>query len=157
MAQLNFTSEGVERNNYEPLPAGEYMAMISESSFKHSKGFGGQPDTDKPPYLELGITIIDGDYKGRKVVDRLNLNHTNDLTRKIAKGTMAGILDALAMTTINDSSELHGKPMMVKLTIKPGEGQYGPSNNVSGYKPASAVSTLIPSVIGGGTAKKPWE
>lgn len=160
MGNFNFSSEGVERNNsYEPIPNGDYPVIISESIFKHPKGPYGEADKSKPTYLELKVQIIDGEFKGRTVFDRLHLNNPSDTTRKIAKGTMAGILDSLGMTAINDSSELHNRPMMAKIVVKPASGEWSAGNEVKGYKPfvnfapVQAVAQAAP-VAG---TKKPWE
>jgi len=157
MAQLGFNAEGVERTGtYEPLPVGSYPVMVVASVMKHPKGAFGEEDKSKPAYLELSIDVIDGEYKGRKLTDRLHLNNPSDMTRKIAKGTLASICDALGMGGVQDSAELHDKPMIAKVAIKPASGQYGPSNEIKGYKsmvlaPAPAQPTATPGV------KKPWE
>jgi hypothetical protein len=160
MANLNFNSEGVERTGtYEPVPAGDYQAMITESTMRHPKDGYGNQDTSLPAYLELKIVIIDGEQKGRQLTDRLNLNNPNEMTRKIAKGTLAAILDACGMTTVNDSSELHNKPLVVKVTVKPGDGQYGPGNDVKGYKKYSPSTVTMPASFGQQATPavaKPW-
>ena len=132
MGNMNFSSEGIERpGNYDPMPNGDYPAIISESQMKHPKDQYGQPDTTRPAYLELKLIIIEGEFKGRTVFDRLHLNNANETTRKIAKGTLASILDAVGLVSINDSSELHNKPLMAKLVVKPASGSFSAGNEVS--------------------------
>ena len=154
MAQLGFNAEGVERTGtYEPLPAGDYPVMVVASTMKHPKGPYGE-DTSKPAYLELSIDIIEGEYKGRKLTDRLHLNNPSDMTRKIAKGTLASICDALGVGGVNDSYELHNKPMLAKVAIKPASGQYGPSNEVKGYKAMGAATAKAPATP---AKTNPWD
>jgi hypothetical protein len=161
MANLNFNSEGVERpGNFDPMPNGDYPAMISESQMKHPKDPYGTPDASKPMYLELKLTIIDGEFKGRTVFDRLHLNNANETTRKIAKGTLASILDAVGMVSINDSSEMHNKPLIIKVVVKPESGQYSAGNEVKGYSQYKAETSAIQPKQVSATpagAKKPWE
>lgn len=161
MATMEFDSTGVERVSFEPLPVGDYQAIIADSTWKHPKGGFGQPDTTRPAYLELKVTIIDGEYKGRFVIDRLNLNNDNPMTKKIAKSHFAGLLESVGLVRINDTSEVHNKPMIARLGVKAGEGQYGPSNDVKGYKaivantntPAPAPKQEAQTTT---TTQKPW-
>ena len=67
MANLNgFNAATVEPSqDFEPIPAGKYLAMITESEMKPTKSGGGQ-------YLQLTFQMLDGPYKGRYVWARLN-------------------------------------------------------------------------------------
>lgn len=157
MAQLGFSAEGVERTGtYEIIPVGDYPAMIIGSTMKHPKGQFDQPDTSKPAYLELSIEIIDGEFKGRRLTDRLNLNNPNEMTRRIAKGTLANICDAQGIGGVGDSSELHMKPMIVKVGVKPANGQYGPGNEVKGYKAFAQSAPVQAATAQVQSQSKPW-
>ena len=46
---------------YEPLPAGNYSAVIVESEEKPTKAMTGS-------YLQLGLEIVEGQYAGRKLM-----------------------------------------------------------------------------------------
>ena len=100
MAHLNgFNANEVEPTTpFEPLPAGKYLAAITASEMKITKKGDGS-------YLQLGFTVLDGDCKGRKVWDRLCINHPNDLTQKIARGNLCGVQYSDAVATI-----VHGEP-----------------------------------------------
>jgi len=95
----------------ELLPAGEYLAEIVESDYKQTRSGNGA-------YLELVFEIVDGEYKGRQLVERLNLENPNETTVRIAKGTLARILLALDLFAVADSEELHHKPMKIKVEVK---------------------------------------
>lgn len=45
---------------FDPIPAGKYLAVITETEMKDTKKGGGQ-------YLQLTFQIIDGPFKGRYV------------------------------------------------------------------------------------------
>ena len=55
---------------FEPIPAGKYLAMITESEMKPTKSGSGS-------YLQLTFQILEGEYKGRFLWARLNLNNPN--------------------------------------------------------------------------------
>ena len=50
----------------EPIPRGKYLLEITEALKKNAKA-------DDFPYVELKMTVIDGDYAKRKITDRLFL------------------------------------------------------------------------------------
>jgi len=71
MSTLNFDANTVEPSTgFDPIPAGKYPAVIIESEMKTTKSGTGR-------YLELTFEVIDGEYHGRKVWARLNLENPN--------------------------------------------------------------------------------
>jgi hypothetical protein len=92
MANLNgFNAHEVEPStSFDPLPAGKYIAAITGSETKPTKNGDGN-------YLQLEFTILDGEYKDRKVWDRLCLNHPNPQTVKIARGNLSALCRAVGV------------------------------------------------------------
>ena len=113
MAQLNnFNANEIEPTaDFSPIPAGQYVAMITASQMKPTKNGSGE-------YLELTFQVLEGDYKNRLLWMRLSLNHTTPTTAKIARGHLSAICRAVGVLTPRDSSELHNLPMVVKVTLK---------------------------------------
>lgn len=128
MVSLNFNASQHEPMNggFEPLPAGQYLACITGSQMKDTKRRDGR-------YLELEIEIIDGQCKGRKVWDRLNLENKNQEAVAIAQGRLSAICHAVNVMEAQDSSQLHNIPMLVKVkqTKRPDTGDV--SNDVVAY------------------------
>ena len=115
--------------SWDPLPAGEYLAMITESEWKDaSTGHGNK-------YLQFTFEVVEGEYKGRKFWDRLNLVNQNQTAVEIAHRTLSAICHAVGKVRAKDSQELHNIPLLVKLSIK--QGPNGPTNEVRGYKAAN--------------------
>ncbi len=129
MSQLNFDATTVAPNtgSPDPVPAGWYHAMIDESEMKPTKDNLGQ-------YLEIRLNIIDGQFAGRKVYDRLNLINNNATAQEIGNGTLSAICHATGVLQLHDSQQLHGQPMQIKVKLKAAEGDYEASNNISSYK-----------------------
>jgi hypothetical protein len=127
MAELNFDSNDVEpTGNFEPLPLGEFLVMISASEMKPTKNGEGQ-------YLQLTYDVIDGEYKGRKVFDRLNLVNKNEQAQEIAQRSLSAICRCVGVLHPKNSEELHDKPMVVKVGIRPASGEFQASNVVKAY------------------------
>jgi hypothetical protein len=136
---------------YEPLPAGWYKAVITSSEEKPTKAQTGS-------YLQLGLEVIEGPMQGRKITDRLNLNNPNATASEIAYRTLSAICHAVGVMTPRSSQDLHDKPLMVKVKVKPADGQYSASNEVAGYEaPGKPVQqeTAPAGAVGGATP--PWK
>lgn len=134
--------------SYDPLPAGWYKAVFTTSEEKPTKAMTGS-------YLQMTAEIIEGEYQGRKLIERLNLNNPNSTAVEIAKRTLSGICRATGIMTPRDSSDLHDKPFMVKVAVKPGSGDYGPSNEIKEYAPTGGAAPSVAS--GNGAATPPWK
>ncbi len=89
-------------------------------------------------YLELQFQVLDGEYKGRQLWDRLNLDNTNEIAVKIARAQLAAICQAVGVLTPGDSQELHDLPLEISLKLKKRDDTGELTNEVSGYgkKPA---------------------
>ena len=140
---------------YEPLPAGWYKAVITTSEEKPTKAQTGS-------YLQLSLEVIEGPMQGRKLTDRLNLNNPNATATEIAYRTLSAICHAVGIMTPRTSSDLHDKPLMVKVKVKPADGQYSASNEVAGYEAVGKTTTQEPVSAGAssgasGGATPPWK
>jgi len=128
MANLNgFNANEVEPNTpFDPLPAGKYLAAITATEMKPTKAGDGS-------YLQLEFTILEGEYKERKVWDRLCLNHPNAQTVKIARGNLSALCRAVGVMQPKDSVELHNLPLVITVKVKKREDTGELTNEVKGY------------------------
>lgn len=153
---FNADDKAYDADNFAPLPAGWYTAMIGKSEMKDSSK-GGK-------FLKLEIDIVDGQFKGRKVFHNLNLVNANPQAVEIAKKDLASICRSVGILHPRDSSELHRKPLLIKLSIKPETDAFPAGNDVKGFEPlkkdsaptAKPAETETKSTAADDT-KKPWE
>lgn len=133
MAHLNgFNAHEVEPNAaFDPLPAGKYLAAITSSQMKPTKNGQGS-------YLELEFEVLEGEFRGRKVWDRLCINHPNAMTVKIARGNLSAICRATGVMQPRDSVELHNIPLLITVKCKKRQDTGDLSNEVKGYAPRTA-------------------
>ena len=125
MAQLNFNAEGVDPNvGFEPIPAGDYTAMITESEIKPTKAGTGA-------YLQLVWEIVDGVYQGRKLWQRINVQNQSQQAEEIGQRQLSNICHAVNMLQVQDSAELHNRPAIVKVKFVPADGQYNAKNEIT--------------------------
>ena len=111
MAKLNFNANEVQPLARKLFPEGWYNVQITQSEFKATKDETGS-------YLQLILTILDGDYAGNTIIERLHLVNKNSLAETIAKSTLSSICHAVGVLIPEDSMELHGKPFQAKISLK---------------------------------------
>lgn len=134
MAQLNFDARTVapDPGTPEPLPAGWYNVVMVQSELKPTSDGHGQR-------LAIVFQVIDGQYAGRKIFEGLNLVNANAAAQEIAYKQLSAIGHAVNHVQIGDSSELHNKPLKVKVKLKPATGGYEAGNSISAYKNINEV------------------
>lgn len=118
---------------FDPLPAGKYLAVITESELKDTKKGGGQ-------YLQLTFHIIDGPCKGRYVWARLNLKNANPTTVQIARAELSAICRAVGVMTPGDSVELHNLPLVITVRQKKRDDTGEITNEIKGYAKKDAAT-----------------
>jgi len=135
MANLNgFNANEVEpTTNFEPIPAGKYLAAITESEMKPTKSGTGS-------YLQLTFTILEGEYKNRVLWARLNLNNPNATAVKIAYSELSAICRAIGVMQPRDSVELHNLPLVITVKVKKREDTGELTNEIKGYEPKAAAA-----------------
>jgi hypothetical protein len=128
MADLRgFDANTVEPSgDFEPIPAGKYLAVITESEMKPTKAGTGH-------YLQLTFQVIEGPYQNRLLWARLNIDNPNAQARKIAQGELSAICRAVGVLAPNDSVELHNLPLMIHVRCKKRTDTGEIVNEVKGY------------------------
>jgi hypothetical protein len=157
MADLRgFDANAVEpTGDFEPIPAGKYLAVIVESEMKPNKAGTGH-------YLQLAFEVIDGPHKGRYLWARLNLDNPNATAVQIAKAELSAICRAVGVLAPNDSTDLHDLPLVIHVKCKKRPDTGDVTNEVKGYSPkaslteSSAKSTATPATNGKPTTP-PWK
>jgi hypothetical protein len=151
--ELNFNAASVEPNEgFDVIPAGEYDAVIVASEVKPTSAGTGK-------MLKLELQILNGKFQNRKVWDNLNIWNPNAQAVQIAKGTLSAICRAVNVLTPKDSSELHNKPLRIKLAVEK-SAEYGEQNKIKAYKPRqvgpapATPQAQTPAMAG--TGSNPW-
>lgn len=111
----------------DALPAGWYNVAMDQSEHKPTKDGSGA-------YLECRFTVLDGQFKDRKVFSRFNVRNNNPQAVEIAYKQLSALCHAVGVLQVPDSQLLHGRPLKVKLSVRPADGQYEASNEVKAYR-----------------------
>jgi hypothetical protein len=153
LAELNFDAEKVEpAQDFAPLPAGEYIAMAIGSEFKATVKGDGE-------YLQLCWEVIDGEHNGRRLWDRLNLRNPNETAVKIAQSTLSAICRSVGVMRPKDSSELHNKPVSMRVIVEERSDKPGVfKNEIKGYSAANGSTPAPAQAAAPATAATPpWK
>lgn len=149
--ELNFDANTVEpAKPFELLPAGWYKSVIVESEEKPTNAMTGS-------YLRLTVEIVEGDHEGRKLFPMLNLNNPNPTAVEMAQRDLSAICRAVGVMTPRTSQDLHDKPLMIKVKVRPPKNGYEASNVVDGYEAVNGVSAAPAVASGNGSAVPPWK
>lgn len=138
MASLaGFDASVVEpQSAFEPIPAGKYLALISESEMKPTKTGRGQ-------YLQLTFVVLDnGPYSGRHIWTRLNLQNSNRTAEDIAQRELSAICRAVNVLRPQDSEELHNIPLTIIVGMERNKDTNELTNRIRGYE--AAVGNNVP-------------
>jgi hypothetical protein len=132
MAQLG---QHFDANSVEPaaprevIPGGKYLSQIVASEMRPTAK-GGQ-------LLWLELEVLDGPYVRRRLWDQLNLVNSNQQAVEIAQRTLSAICHAVGVLSVSDSEQLHFKPMIAIVKVRPAQGEYAARNEVGGYEAAN--------------------
>lgn len=154
MAQLleTFSVDALPQstNNFEPLPAGWYTAVVNGAEIKNTKAGTGQ-------YIAVRYDITGPTYQGRVVFGNLNIKNPNPKAEEIGRQQLGELMRAIGLTTVQDTDQLIGGQLSIKLDVRESE-QYGASNDVKGYKSNGALpfADAVKAPAASAKAAPPW-
>ena len=160
------SNEHEDMNDFSIIPAAEYIAQVMKSEMCDCKSTAKAPNGK---YLKLTFKIIAGKFKDRLLWTQLNLVNKNQQAVEIANKELATICKAVGLVSISDSQELHGKPMKIKVSVKPAVANYPEKNEIKYYSKSDGTAPAAPESETAAPAaattegeaeapkKKPWE
>lgn len=151
MAILNFDANTVEPSSgFSPIPAGKYVAVITDDEMKDTRNGSGR-------YLQLTFEIVEGEYSGRKLWTRLNLENANMEAVKIARADLSAICRAVNVMQLQDTVQLHNLPMVITVRLKKNKETEEMQNEIKGYENKQSYAPgATASAPAAQTATAPW-
>ena len=129
------------------LPKGDYQAKVVESAVLPTASGNGE-------LLKLVFEVTAGDFRRRRIVERLNIVNAHATAQRIAQERLARLCAAAGLSGIADSDELHGIPVVIRVDIQPGGDGYGDRNAIKDYRP---VAPPTPPPRRTASARRPWD
>jgi hypothetical protein len=111
-----------------PIPARKYRAQIVKANWKDNKAKTGR-------FLELVFEVTKGEYQGRRVWGRLNLENPSAAATQIAEGELSAICHAIGRPKPRNEGDLENLAMIIDVEVeerKDKAGEY--SNRIKGYE-----------------------
>jgi hypothetical protein len=127
MAHLGFNPQAVE----PPIPAGllpkgRYVVVCDNSEVKPNKKGTGH-------ILMLVFIVTDGEFKKKKIFDYINIQNENKVAQRIGQQHLAGLCNALGITQLDNSHQLHGIPVEVEVGIQEAKDGWDAKNVIKGF------------------------
>jgi hypothetical protein len=109
------------------FPLADYRIEITGAEPKVVK------DNPSAGYLELALTVTDGDLRGMVQKDRLNIFHTSEVAKQIAHRQLAAYAFAINRPFVQDTNDLLGGRCIVTI---------GPQTDDSKYSEVKVVKCM---------------
>lgn len=133
-----FDSSAVEpREDFtgELLPAGTYVVEILDAEIKAAKSGNGT-------LLKIDHQVIDPEkYAKRRLWKQINIQHTNAQAEQIGRSELSGLCRAIGVPVLDESDDLIGKVVKVKVGIRKGKDGYADQNEIRSYESALTAPT----------------
>lgn len=154
MARLDigFTADELpeSRGDYEPLPEGWYSAEIGDAEIRVTKDGTGQ-------YIRCRYNITGPTKAGRVVFGNLNIMNKSQKAEEIGRQQLGELMRSVGIGRIEDTDQLIGCPLQIKLSIRPAENGYAAQNEVRGFRaPEGAAPAKAAPAASSVKAAPPW-
>ena len=138
------------RGDYEPLPEGWYSAEIGDAEIRVTKDGTGQ-------YIRCRYNITGPTKAGRVVFGNFNVMNKSQKAEEIGRQQLGELMRCIGLGRIEDTDQLIGCPLQIKLSIRPAENGYAAQNEVRGFRIAEgAAPAKAAPAASSSKAAPPW-
>lgn len=124
---IDLSSLPQSEQSYELLPPGWYSASITKADLKATKDGAGQ-------YIAIRYDITGPSHQGRVVFGNLNIKNRSVKAEEIGRQQLGELMRAIGLARVQDTDQLIGGQLQIKVAIQEGSNGYEPRNEVKGYK-----------------------
>jgi hypothetical protein len=131
--EFNVDSLPQGASNFEPLPDGWYNATITGAEVKATNAGTGK-------YISCKYTITGPTHQGRVIFGNLNIKNPSTKAEEIGRSQLGEIMRAIGLAKVQDTDQLIGGNLGIKLTVKTGE--YA-GNEIRGYRALGGAAPAV--------------
>ena len=143
--------------SFEPLPPGWYTATITKADLRSTKDGSGE-------YISVRYDITGPTHQGRVVFGNLNIKNASAKAEEIGRQQLGEIMRSIGLPEVENTDQLIGGTLQIKLDIRPATEQYAAQNEVKGFKaiggsapPSFAANpAAAPAAAAPAKAAPPW-
>lgn len=138
MAQLDESLDvaNMDLGGFDLLPKGWYLAQVIESEMAPTKTGGRM--------VKATFEVLDGEARGRKVWANYTWTNSNPEAQRIGRQQLGRLASCVGVEALGDTEELHFRPLMIKVGVREGTGEYRDQNVISDCKPHEGVAPVQP-------------
>lgn len=140
-------------NNFEPIPAGWYSCTIGGAELKDTKAGTGQ-------YIAVRYNVTGPTHEGRVIFGNLNIRNPNPKAQEIGLQQLGDMMRAIGLASVEDTDQLIGGQLSIKVKIREASGGYDASNDVSAFKAlkggAAPMAKAAPTQAAPAAGAPPW-
>jgi len=117
----------LEENTFELIPAGWYEVSISSAQLKQTTAGTGE-------YIALRYNVLGPTHQSHVIVGKLNIRNPNLKTQDVGIQQLGELMRAIGLASVEDTDQLIGGHLEVKVNISEASGGCDFSNYVSGFR-----------------------
>lgn len=158
---LEFLKMDVEKEatpEFEPVPVGEYVAVVTKANVKENQN-------GKGTHLSGQAQIIEGDFAKRVVFFNITLTNDNETAERIGRGQLAQLAKAVHVVDLRDTNDLLDKPLRIRVVMRKDDAS---RNDIKAFMPLddaahaptraeSQPNSAPPRPAASVPGKKPWQ
>lgn len=142
-----------EGRSYDLLPDGWYNVTITKADLNPTKAGTGQK-------IDVRYDITGPTHQGRVIFGALNIRNPSQKAEEIGRQQLGEIMRAVGLPKVQDTDELIGKSLSIKIKTKPAENGYEARNEVAGFKAIAGGMAPAPAAASApaatSAAAPPW-
>jgi len=139
--------------SYDLLPDGWYNVTITKAELGTTKAGNGQK-------IDMRYDITGPTNQGRVIFGALNIRNPSQKAEEIGRQQLGEIMRAVGLAKVQDTDELIGKSLAVKVKTRPAENGYEARNEVAGFRSIAGgmapAPTAAPTATPSAAASPPW-
>lgn len=155
--EIDVETEAQDQQSYDALPDGQYPAIATASEIKDTKAGNGK-------FLAVTFEIIDGDHKGRRLWQNMNIQNPSTQAERIGRAELAVLCKACGIKNPTESEELHDIPVLLTVRRDRNDATRNVIKGVSAVGDAfevpaapAAAPKAAPVKAAPVAGKKPWQ
>jgi hypothetical protein len=121
------TNDLPQSAGFDPIEAGWYTATITGAEVKQTKNGDGQ-------YISVQYTITGPKNQGRIVYANVNIRNSSVKAQEIGLANLNAIMRSVGIAVLQDTDQLIGGNLKIKVKISPAKDGYEASNDVNGWE-----------------------
>ena len=113
---------------YDPIPDGWYQATVANADYRNTKTGDGK-------YIAVQFSITGPSFQGSSVWTNFNTRNSSAKAEEIGRGQLRAMLEAAHFSAqLQDTDQLLGLALQIKVTTRAATGGFGPQNEIKGFR-----------------------